>query len=275
MSLHLYPSPPIYSLCSQPHTPFSTKKQSLLQLLHLLHLLHLLQHPTTATTPATHTMSQLVLVLLAVVAGYAGAATIERCCTQKMVGGVNYTLVDDTKSTKQWGCHSDCIFERVDTKGSRFCFKSGDLEVVCPDDFWCDICVETPENNCLNCLKFCSPDPDSKSCVDCVNSECPVCLGPCGFTPFDECFFPNSQYNGADFIIYNNNLQAANYTDCQQLCNQQKGTNENTCKFWNYQKPMVSTFISCTLMYNITSIQSGPGEAYVRGPINENCPAHI
>eukprot|EP00092_Neocalanus_flemingeri_P009348 GFUD01010060.1.p1 GENE.GFUD01010060.1~~GFUD01010060.1.p1 ORF type:complete len:144 (+),score=3.56 GFUD01010060.1:66-434(+) len=78
-------------------------------------------------------MCQLVLVLLAVVAGYAGAATIERCCTQKMVGGVNYTLVD-TKSTAKWGCQSDCIFERVDTKGSRICFKAGDLEVVCEED---------------------------------------------------------------------------------------------------------------------------------------------
>eukprot|EP00092_Neocalanus_flemingeri_P059560 GFUD01071217.1.p1 GENE.GFUD01071217.1~~GFUD01071217.1.p1 ORF type:complete len:233 (+),score=30.01 GFUD01071217.1:49-699(+) len=216
-------------------------------------------------------MCQLVLVLLAVVAGYAGAATIERCCTQKIVGGVNYTLVDDTKSTAKWGCHSDCIFERVDTKGSRICFKSGDLEVVCQDDIDCNNCLETNENNCTNCLQVCSPDPDNKSCLDCVNNEC--CLGPCGFTPFDECFFPNSSYVGYLYII--SQPSAANYTDCQQLCNQQKGTNENTCKFWNYQLPVPSTFESCTLMYNMTSIQSGPDETFVRGPINENCPAHI
>ena len=44
-----------------------------------------------------------------------------------------YTLVDETDTAK-YGCKSNCVFEKMGSPGSRFCFKEGDLEVVCGDD---------------------------------------------------------------------------------------------------------------------------------------------
>ena len=59
-------------------------------------------------------------------------ASIPQCCKEKSVGGVEYMLVDET-DTVNYGCMSNCVFERVGNPGSRFCFKEGDLEVVCKD----------------------------------------------------------------------------------------------------------------------------------------------
>ena len=33
-----------------------------------------------------------------------------------------------------YGCKSNCVFEKESSPGSRFCFKEGDLEVVCDGD---------------------------------------------------------------------------------------------------------------------------------------------
>ena len=49
------------------------------------------------------------------------------------MGGVSYTLLEET-DTARYGCKSNCVFEREGSPGSRFCFKEGDLEVVCEDD---------------------------------------------------------------------------------------------------------------------------------------------
>merc|ERR1712179_461430 len=76
----------------------------------------------------------LVMVTILVVVGYTEGASIPgECCKEKMVGGVSYVLVEET-DTGRYGCHSNCVFEKVDSPGSRFCFKEGDLEVVCEDD---------------------------------------------------------------------------------------------------------------------------------------------
>merc|ERR1712179_711923 len=76
----------------------------------------------------------LVMVTNLVVVGYTEGASIPgECCKEKMVGGVSYVLVEET-DTGRYGCHSNCVFEKVDSPGSRFCFKEGDLEVVCEDD---------------------------------------------------------------------------------------------------------------------------------------------
>ena len=60
-------------------------------------------------------------------------ASIPECCKEKMVGGVSYVLKEET-DTERYGCKSNCVFERVDSPGSKYCFKEGDLEVVCEDD---------------------------------------------------------------------------------------------------------------------------------------------
>jgi hypothetical protein len=49
---------------------------------------------------------------------------------KKTVGGVPYTLVDEA-DTSDYNCVSNCVYERDDIPGGRFCFKEGNLEVVC------------------------------------------------------------------------------------------------------------------------------------------------
>merc|ERR1719376_1944459 len=75
----------------------------------------------------------LVMVTMLVVVGYTKGASIPECCKEKSVGGVSYVLLEET-DTGRYGCKSNCVFERVDSPGSRYCFKEGDLEVVCEDD---------------------------------------------------------------------------------------------------------------------------------------------
>eukprot|EP00092_Neocalanus_flemingeri_P038208 GFUD01041589.1.p1 GENE.GFUD01041589.1~~GFUD01041589.1.p1 ORF type:complete len:281 (+),score=28.27 GFUD01041589.1:86-844(+) len=249
-------------------------------------------------------MCQLVLVLLAVVAGYAGAATIERCCSQKMVGGVNYTLVD-TKSTAKWGCQSDCIFERVDTKGSRFCFKAGDLEVVCQEDNagYCmcqeggfpfkDKCVKeysecrkgftpvcnTSFPNCGGCR--CLPVSPYISCnTSLTENNCTVCLDPC--TPDgtnechecieDNCDKPETLAACGGFCIFTNAkyngdpIATANTVATYKGCQSQCKSLDNICKFWNWE--------AAGTLCSMFGDASGPLKAtgFTCGPINKDCP---
>jgi len=53
------------------------------------------------------------------------------CCQSKMVGEVNYTLVD-TRDTSRWGCKDDCVYTTLE--GGLICFKPGELLVSCQDD---------------------------------------------------------------------------------------------------------------------------------------------
>merc|ERR1712013_343491 len=72
-------------------------------------------------------------VLVTLLLGFTNGASIPECCKEKMVGGVSYVLKEET-DTERYGCKSNCVFERVDSPGSKYCFKEGDLEVVCEDD---------------------------------------------------------------------------------------------------------------------------------------------
>ena len=39
------------------------------------------------------------------------------CCVEKQVGGVDYILIDhDTGMTSNYGCSSDCVYERFQLK---------------------------------------------------------------------------------------------------------------------------------------------------------------
>ena len=57
---------------------------------------------------------------------------IEECCTRKTVGATEYSLVQE-EDTSSFNCMKNCVYERKDTPGSRFCFASGDLPVDCGD----------------------------------------------------------------------------------------------------------------------------------------------
>merc|ERR1712002_555990 len=78
-------------------------------------------------------MGVLGLVLVTLLLGFTNGASIPECCKEKMVGGVSYVLKEET-DTERYGCKSNCVFERVGSPGSKYCFKEGDLEVVCEDD---------------------------------------------------------------------------------------------------------------------------------------------
>ena len=55
-----------------------------------------------------------------------------KCCGEKTVGEVVYTLVGEA-DTAQYGCLQNCIYENMN-QGSQFCFRTGDLPVECLDD---------------------------------------------------------------------------------------------------------------------------------------------
>ena len=57
---------------------------------------------------------------------------VEQCCTRKTVGDVEYSLVEE-EDTSGYNCMTNCVFEKKDSPGSRFCFASGDLPVDCGD----------------------------------------------------------------------------------------------------------------------------------------------
>ena len=53
------------------------------------------------------------------------------CCQSKVVGTINYYLVDYT-DTSEWGCKDNCVY--ATQEGGRVCFKSGPLTVTCQDN---------------------------------------------------------------------------------------------------------------------------------------------
>merc|ERR1711872_970789 len=57
---------------------------------------------------------------------------IEQCCTRKTVGGTEYSLINET-DTSGYNCKTNCVYEKDEAPGSRYCFASGDLPVDCGD----------------------------------------------------------------------------------------------------------------------------------------------
>merc|ERR1711936_1189768 len=80
------------------------------------------------------TMSLVVLLTCIATLQSAGAANMKDCCLKKTVGGESYSLVKkDKEFTSMYGCPAPCIYEKVGSPGSKFCFKPGDLEVECQE----------------------------------------------------------------------------------------------------------------------------------------------
>lgn len=101
----------------------------------------------------------------------------EECCTEKTVGGVGYTQVaGDTDDFPE--CKKGCVYEEDGDKGSRFCFKSGNLKAECTEPlldssyvsvtrnnndlifksdigaFSCEITSDTPSSDNITCSKI-------------------------------------------------------------------------------------------------------------------------
>jgi len=72
------------------------------------------------------------------------APTSEKCCSEKKVGDILYTLAesDMEKDTTKFGCKDGCVYKADEDPVDRFCFKDGDLPVTCLDGgdqefHWC------------------------------------------------------------------------------------------------------------------------------------------
>merc|ERR1712025_809809 len=81
-----------------------------------------------------------ILLLFLVFAS--AAPPSDRCCSEKKVGDIHYTLArSDMNETAKYGCTDGCIYQASDDLGRDFCFATGDLPVACLDgdcDFhWC------------------------------------------------------------------------------------------------------------------------------------------
>merc|ERR1712142_429399 len=80
---------------------------------------------------------RILLLFLVIVSA---APPSDRCCSEKKVGDIHYTLAgSDMNETAKYGCTDGCIYKASDDR--NFCFTTGDLPVACLDgdcDFhWC------------------------------------------------------------------------------------------------------------------------------------------
>jgi len=56
----------------------------------------------------------------------------EECCTEKVVGGVSYSLFHDVfHGSIPHQCLNNCVFTRTGTSSPKFCFQRGDLPTEC------------------------------------------------------------------------------------------------------------------------------------------------
>merc|ERR1712128_399451 len=73
------------------------------------------------------TMQSFALIFASVC--FATGQPVEKCCSSKTVGGVQYSLVSE--GAVPLSCISDCIYQGSDDPTSRFCFARGNLPVTC------------------------------------------------------------------------------------------------------------------------------------------------
>ena len=75
---------------------------------------------------------QFSLIFLASVSA---APTSDKCCSEKKVGDILYTLAesDMEKDTSKFGCKDGCVYKADEDPVDRFCFKDGNLPVTCLD----------------------------------------------------------------------------------------------------------------------------------------------
>lgn len=104
------------------------------------------------------------------------------CCTNKVVGGIHYSLVG-IKDTETYNCRSNCVYEDDSNPGTRVCFAmGGELKVECSGEYFVQYCHEYVQPF----LDFLSASNQSIGC--CNNGK----LTPtfCGGDPFNPCQDP-------------------------------------------------------------------------------------
>merc|ERR1711862_187134 len=75
-------------------------------------------------------LPQELILIFAWALSCTGFNTDASCCTEKIVGDVQYSL-QESSDTTSFECLDDCVYEQVGEPGSRFCFKKGNLLPTC------------------------------------------------------------------------------------------------------------------------------------------------
>merc|ERR1711936_123990 len=67
------------------------------------------------------------------------------CCTNKLVGDIHYTLIEESPEIAEpLQCLDSCIYERQDSPGTKYCFTSGSLPTFCTDSSSSTSSLTTP-----------------------------------------------------------------------------------------------------------------------------------
>jgi len=72
-----------------------------------------------------------MLSLVFMVLVQTGAGEESTCCWNKTVGAYSYTLIHNHTAPIPSTCKNNCIYERNDQDGSRYCFAVGENQVQC------------------------------------------------------------------------------------------------------------------------------------------------
>ena len=59
--------------------------------------------------------------------------SLTSCCKKKTVGDSEYNLVNSNGLTKGLNCLNSCVYEKVGSPGSTYCFAKGNQAVSCMD----------------------------------------------------------------------------------------------------------------------------------------------
>merc|ERR1711874_651164 len=78
-----------------------------------------------------HTTCLAMKLVLILVASVSAAPTSDKCCSEKKVGDILYTLAEtDVDDTAKFGCKDGCVYKAEEDPVDKFCFKDGVLPVT-------------------------------------------------------------------------------------------------------------------------------------------------
>merc|ERR1712106_493401 len=132
----------------------------------------------TARTGKMEIIFSLVFIWMATF--FAEGQPLSSCCSEKNVGGVSYTLVEE-KDTSAYDCLNNCVYEEAGNPGPRFCMGRGNLTVTClgkDSDKYCgeDLLSFMDEDPGTPLTHICCND-ELKRAKDCTGKDC---LTSCG-----------------------------------------------------------------------------------------------
>jgi len=127
------------------------------------------------------------LFLLLLASSVSSAPTSDKCCSDKKVGDILYTLAESDKDadTMKFGCKDGCVYKADEDPIDRFCFKDGGLPVTCLEKFhWCYEGACGPDR-WGDAFPVCKGE--SQSPIDIITGPAPVAeLAPINFGNYDK-----------------------------------------------------------------------------------------